>query len=96
MILHILTKAPYSSVAQQMQQAIGEADAVLLVEEGVTAALSPSWTAWKAYHSRIYILAEDLLARGLNGIAEANELPVIGMDEFVTLTEKYAQTVTWY
>jgi tRNA 2-thiouridine synthesizing protein B len=42
MILHILTKAPDSIVATQMQQAIGGQDAVLLIEEAVTAALDPS------------------------------------------------------
>ncbi|BBI62003.1 hypothetical protein HSBAA_33090 [Vreelandella sulfidaeris] len=33
MILHILTKAPKSTASIQMQQAVGEQDAVLLIEE---------------------------------------------------------------
>jgi tRNA 2-thiouridine synthesizing protein B len=43
MILHILTKAPDSSAAAQMQQAVGAQDSVLLIEEAVTAALAPAW-----------------------------------------------------
>ncbi|QGQ70565.1 DsrH/TusB family sulfur relay protein [Halomonas sp. PA16-9] len=95
MILHILTKAPDSIVATQMQQAIGGQDAVLLIEEAVTAALDPSWQAWQQCQSRIFLLSEDLI-RGFASIATDNELPTLEMDGFVALTEQYEKTVTWY
>ncbi len=96
MILHILTKAPDSSAATQMQQAIGEHDTVLLIEEAVTAALDTSWAAWQQCQSRIFLLSEDLTSRGLAGIAANNELPTLEMQGFVALTEQYEKTVTWY
>lgn len=96
MILHILSKAPSSSASTQMQQAIGEQDTVLLIEEAVTAALDPSWAAWQQCQSRIFLLSEDLISRGLARIAAENGLPTLGMDGFVVLTEQYEKTVTWY
>lgn len=96
MILHILTKAADSSASTQMQQAIGGQDAVLLIEEAVTAALDPSWGAWQQCQSRIFLLSEDLISRGLASIATENGLPTLGMDGFVVLTEQYEKTVTWY
>ena len=95
-ILHILTKAPRSSAPDQMQQAIGEQDSVLLIEEAVGAALEPDWTVWQQYPSRIFLLSEDLAARGLARIAAENDLPTVGMDGFVALTEQFEQSVTWY
>lgn len=96
MILHILTKAPGSSAAIQMQQAIADQDTVMLIEEAVTAALDPAWEAWQQCHSRIYLLSEDLVARGLANIATDNHLPTLEIDSFVSLTEQYAKSITWY
>src|SRR5690606_20996779 len=96
MILHILTRAPHSDAATQMQQAVGEGDAVVLIEDAVTAALNPEWLAWERYQSRIFILAEDAVSRGLVSIAKANVLPLIDIDELVTLTEQHTKSVTWY
>lgn len=96
MILHILNKAPDSSAATQMQQAIGGQDAVLLIEEAVTAAFDPTWATWQQSQSRIYLLSEDLVSRGLATIAAENGLPTLDMEGFVALTEQYEKTVTWY
>lgn len=96
MILHILTKAPDSRAAMQMQQAIGNQDSVLLIEEAVTAALDPTWAAWQKYQSRIFLLSEDVASRGLTGIAAKHQLPTVEVDGFVALTEQYVKTVTWY
>lgn len=96
MILHILTKAPRSDAAIEMQQAVGEGDAVVLIEDAVIAALNPEWLAWERYQSRIFILMEDVASRGLTSIAKANALPLIDIDELVTLTEKHTKSVTWY
>ncbi|PKG54288.1 MULTISPECIES: sulfurtransferase complex subunit TusB [Halomonadaceae] len=96
MILHILTKAPDSSAAAQMQQAVGAQDSVLLIEEAVTAVLAPAWEAWEQCPSRIFLLLEDLRSRGLASIAAEHQLPTLEMDGFVVLTEQYTKTVTWY
>lgn len=95
-MLHILTKAPDSDVARQMQQAIGDDDAILLTEEGVLAALNGQWDGWASYKSRIYLLAEDVAAWGLGESVNDRELATVDMQGFVGLTEQHAQTVTWY
>lgn len=96
MILHILTKAPGSSAAIQMQQAIADQDSVVLIEEAVNAALDPAWEAWQQCQSRIYLLSEDLVARGLASFAANNQLPTLEIDNFVSLTEQYEKSITWY
>jgi len=96
MMLHILTKGPHSTASFEMQQAIGEQDSVLLIEEAVTAALDPTWVAWQHYQSRIFMLSEDLTSRGLTSMAAMHQLPTIEMDDFVSLTEQHLKTVTWY
>lgn len=96
MILHILTKAPDSSASAQMLQVVGEKDAVVLIEEAVTAALNPEWLAWERYPSRIFLLTEDVASWGLTRVANANALPLLDVGEFVALTEQYTKSVTWY
>ncbi|CAM3584609.1 MULTISPECIES: sulfurtransferase complex subunit TusB [Halomonas] len=95
-MLHILTNTPDSSAFTQMQHAVGAQDTVLLVEEAVTAALNPTWSAWQHFHQRIYLLSEDLTSRGLANIAADNGLPTVDVDGFVVLTEQNEKTVTWY
>ncbi|MEA2117507.1 sulfurtransferase complex subunit TusB [Halovibrio sp. HP20-50] len=96
MMLHILTKAPESSASTEMQQAIGEQDSVLLIEEAVSAALDPAWVAWQQHQPRIFLLSEDLASRGLASIAADNGLPTLDMERFVALTEQHEKIVTWY
>ncbi len=96
MILHILTKAPHSHAADQMQQAVGKQDAVMLIEEAVNAAYEADWAAWQCYQSRIFLLYEDLAARGLASLAAHYHLPTLEMEGFVALTEQYEKSVTWY
>lgn len=69
---------------------------MLLIEEAVSAALEPDWTVWQQYPMRIFLLSEDLTARGLARIAAENGLPTVRMDDFVALTEQFEQSVTWY
>jgi tRNA 2-thiouridine synthesizing protein B len=96
MILHILTKGPDSSACQQMMRALGEQDSMILIEEGVCAALDPAWAIWQQFASRIFLLSEDLISRGLASIAAEHQLPTLSMEGFVALTEQYEKTVTWY
>lgn len=95
-MLHILTKPSNSSAFAQMQLAAGAQDTVLLVEEAVTAALDPTWSAWLHFYQRIYLLSEDLTSRGLAEIAADHGLPTVDVDGFVVLTEQNEKTVTWY
>lgn len=95
-MLHILNKAPHSDTAHQMLHAVSEEDVLLLIEEAVQAALYPNWDGWHSGVSSIFLLAEDLSARGLHQIAVTNGLPIVEMDEFIVLTEQNEQIVTWH
>ena len=95
-MLHILTKGPDSDVARQLQQAIADDDAIVLIEEGVLAALNGRWEGWKLYKSRIYLLAEDVAAWGLDELIDSEIFATVDMQGFVGLTEQHTQTLTWY
>jgi tRNA 2-thiouridine synthesizing protein B len=96
MILHILTTPPTSEVAQQVEQAIQAGDTLLLTEAGVTAALNPDLHCWTQNDYAVFLLEEDLVARGLSSIAASHGLSAVDMDGFVALTEQHLQSVTWY
>ncbi|MBZ5487843.1 sulfurtransferase complex subunit TusB [Halomonas aquamarina] len=95
-MLHILTKAPNSDAAQQMLQAVGDDDAIVLTEAGVQAALHREWAGFQLPSARIYLLAEDVTAWGLDEIVMDQALTIVDMDGFVALTEQHVQTLTWY
>ncbi|MCA1772648.1 MAG: sulfurtransferase complex subunit TusB [Halomonas sp.] len=96
MILHILTTPPTSEVAQQVEQAIQAGDTLLLTEAGVTAALNPDLHCWTQADYAVFLLEEDLVARGLASLAASHGLATVDIDGFVALTEQHPQSVTWY
>ncbi|PRY65587.1 tRNA 2-thiouridine synthesizing protein B [Vreelandella songnenensis] len=95
-MLHILTKAPDSDAAQQMLQAVGENDAIILTEAGVQAALHSEWGGFQLHSARIFLLAEDVTAWGLDDAVASQALTAVDIDGFIALTEQHVQTVTWY
>ncbi|MGM0542328.1 MAG: sulfurtransferase complex subunit TusB [Pseudomonadota bacterium] len=96
MTLHILTTAPSSDPARQVEQALNAGDTLLLIEAGVTAALDPQLNCWTQTAYTVLLLEEDLIARGLASIAQTHRLATVNMDGFVALTEQHEQSVTWY
>lgn len=95
-MLHILTKGSDSAAADQMLQVMEQDDVVVLIEEGVMAALNLEWEGWQRHFSHIFVLVDDAYTRGLKNIVTTNNLPMLQMDEFVALTEQHEQTITWY
>ncbi|MEC4767354.1 sulfurtransferase complex subunit TusB [Halomonas sp. CUBES01] len=96
MTLHILTTAPNSDPARQVEQALNAGDTLLLIEAAVTAALDPQLNCWTQPAYTVWLLEEDLVARGLGNIAKKHRLATVNMDGFVALTEQHEQSVTWY
>ncbi|SDN11290.1 sulfurtransferase complex subunit TusB [Vreelandella arcis] len=96
MILHILTTAPLSDAARQAEQAINPGDALLLIEEAVSAALQPDLDCWKQTDYPVFLLEEDLVARGFANAASHHRLATVDIEGFVQLTEQYEQSITWY
>ncbi|MFG6666590.1 DsrH/TusB family sulfur relay protein [Halomonas sp. HNIBRBA4712] len=95
-MLHILNQRFDAPCAARMLHVVGESDDVVLIEQAVQAGLAPGWSGFSRCGKRIHLLQEDLSALGLLDIARRHELSIIDMSEFLTLTERHEQSVTWY
>ncbi|MWJ28154.1 sulfurtransferase complex subunit TusB [Halomonas sediminis] len=96
MILHILNRAPASgAVVSQTLRAVSEEDCLLLIEDAVQAIMFPDWEGWQLMKGHIYVLEEDARARGLGDLISPN-VSCINVDEFVELTERATQCISWF
>lgn len=68
-------------------------DAILLTENAVYGVLQEI-SCWSESHIELYVLEEDLQARGLC-ISVAEEVATVDFPGFVGLTERHAKSVTW-
>lgn len=100
MILNILNKNSRSgSCFEDCLSQLGEGDALLLIEDGVLAALdiayNQQWLQRCPENVTLYVLRDDLLARGLE-TAVSPRFQAIGYDGFVELVERYKLSQSWY
>ncbi len=96
MLLHILNRSPATSeVYRQALAAMGPADRLLMIEDGVQGALESLADRFGDLQGRLYVLEEDLAARGLVPLCAASVIRV-DMEGFVTLTEEAQRTVSWF
>lgn len=95
MLLHILNRAPDTPACHQALSAMGPADRLLLIEDGVIGALPAQRAAFPGVEGRLYALHEDLESRGLLG-RHADDIQVVDVEGFVALTEACERTVSWY
>jgi len=99
MVLHTVNKSPLScqSLAQCLK-VMGPADSLLLMEDGVYGALSSveSATGLNALGkaARLYVLKEDVDARGLEGrlLSDARLVDYAG---FVDLVVSHSASMAW-
>lgn len=99
MLLHILNREPGHQVTQQVLNAMGPDDHLMLIEEAVTAVLATQWEGWKMASDKISVLHEDLVLRGLTsqeGLHETSNYRVIDINGLIELTVKYPKSVTWH
>jgi sulfur relay protein TusB/DsrH len=78
-----------------LERCLGRAtadSALLLLEDGVYAALTPRSMPVRA----LYVLAEDLAARGLSGADLAAGITAIDMKGFVALTVAHSPIAPWF
>jgi tRNA 2-thiouridine synthesizing protein B len=94
MILHKISASPFSSfsLAQCIARLHGT-DGVLLMQDGVYALLHPALCQVLAQHRQVYILQEDLQARGITQHHENFEL--ISYPELVELSLEFKQVMSW-
>ncbi|GAA3908915.1 hypothetical protein GCM10022228_19390 [Halomonas cibimaris] len=97
MILHVLNCPPSSGqAAAQALSAMAPGDVLLLIEDGVYAVLDAEWEGHRLGPEKLYALEDDVHARGLMSIANAQKVALVGMETFVALTAQTRQTISWY
>lgn len=100
MILNIVNKSP--SISQALEHCLSqlaEGDALLLIEDGVLAALDTpanrNWLNRRPDGLPVHALAEDLDARGLRDMLLPG-VQVVDYAGFVNLTVQYPLSQSWY
>lgn len=95
MILHTVNKSPAShNCLQECLAALGPKDAILLLEDGVYAAVSIEPETWRS-DIAIYALQPDLICRGVLDRIDSRVMAISDQD-FVRLATEYDQVVSWY
>ncbi|WP_299203395.1 sulfurtransferase complex subunit TusB [uncultured Amphritea sp.] len=97
MTLHLINKTPSeSSALRDSLSAVSNGDALLLIENGVYAAMP----AYAELFTRLpgsvqcYLLEDDAIARGLKDLNQ--DFRAIGYDGFVELSCRYGKVVSWF
>ena len=94
MTLHIVSKSPYSSSAlADCLNACGEADAIVLIEDGVYAAQGGHAQQEALAGRQVFCLASDAEARG---VAVSPPFNRIDEQRWVTLCTEHNPIVSWF
>lgn len=95
-MLHTLSHSPWQLDISAQLRLIVEGDDVLLLSDGVIAALEGSrfLDLLRSAPITLYALEEDIVARGLSGQISSSVVRVSYTD-FVRLTVKHTRQLTW-
>ncbi|OSM95901.1 MULTISPECIES: sulfurtransferase complex subunit TusB [Lonsdalea] len=95
-MLHTLSRSPYQIDLDAMLRSVGRDDAILLFQDGVTAALADAamFTLIMAVGVPVYVLQEDVEARGL-AAQISNKSTLIDYNYFVRLTALHPGQMAW-
>ncbi|WP_163393231.1 sulfurtransferase complex subunit TusB [Enterovibrio norvegicus] len=96
-MLHTLYTSPYSSSSLKLCLDYAQApSAILLAEDAVVAAIEQGewFLPLLSSNHRIYVLQEDVQARGLEGKI-ASEFEIVDIKGFVCLTEQHVTQMKW-
>lgn len=95
-MLHTLSRSPVQCDLPALLRLTAEGDALLLLQDGVVAALAGSASLDLLLNAPIalYALQDDVDARGLPGHI-SHKIEVIGYTHFVKLTEKHPNQMAW-
>jgi len=97
-MLHTVNKSPYSSNSLEICMAyIQSGDTVLLIEDGVYAAMKggASEALVSGSSAKVYALGPDLKARGITGEKLVDGIEVVGYDGFVNLATESDKVQSW-
>ncbi|MFP1962758.1 sulfurtransferase complex subunit TusB [Lonsdalea quercina] len=95
-MLHTLSRSPYQIDIDAMLRNVGSEDAILLFQDGVTAALVGAAMLMPilAVGVPVYALKEDVAARGMAAQISSN-VALISYNEFVKLTAQHSGQMAW-
>ncbi|WP_368544974.1 sulfurtransferase complex subunit TusB [Enterobacter soli] len=95
-MLHTLSHSPWQCDIEALLRMLREGDDLLLIQDGVLAAIEGSRFVEILTNAPISVsaLKEDLDARGLIGQISA-KIDVVGYNDFVNLTVSHASQMNW-
>lgn len=95
-MLYTLSHSPTQCDLPALLRLTAEGDALLLLQDGVLAGLAGSshLDLLLAAPISLYVLQDDLDARGLSGHI-SHHITVVGYTHFVELTEKHCSQMAW-
>ncbi len=95
MILHLIATSPFSHPAMtRCLECLGTNDSILLMEDGVLLLAQPKLLPDLGAHQHLYVIEQDVLARGLNSHQYPAVEPV-NYEQFVELVTQHQKTLTW-
>lgn len=97
MILHTVNTSPTSPAFVECMAIVAATDAVLLMGDGVYAALAGTvpCNQLQECEAAVYVLRADAAGAGVSGQL-ADSINVIDMDGFVALSEDFPRQQAWY
>lgn len=97
MILHTLHSLPTGERFDGCLKTLAAEDALLLLGDGVYAALADTAACQtlEQSNSELYALSEHVLAAGISGRLSPG-VTLIGYAQFVALTERFPRQLAWY
>ncbi|MDX7992708.1 sulfurtransferase complex subunit TusB [Xenorhabdus sp. Reich] len=95
-MLYTVSRSPYHDDFNAILGLVSDADDVLLIQNGVLLGINDNHYLKALIRSGagIYVLKEDLDARGLSE-QTSNSVQVIDYNDFVGLTVKHQQNFAW-
>jgi len=95
-MLHTLINSPFRCDFTALLRLLAAGDDVLLIQDGVLAALQGSQPLASLLNAPIslYVLQEDVSARGLSAQISSS-VTTVSYTDFVALTVKNPQQMTW-
>ncbi|HGU7026694.1 TPA: sulfurtransferase complex subunit TusB [Escherichia coli] len=95
-MLHTLHRSPWLTDFAALLRLLSEGDELLLLQDGVTAAVDGNryLESLRNVPIKVYALNEDLIARGLTGQI-SNDIILIDYTDFVRLTVKHPSQMAW-
>lgn len=97
-MLHTVNKSPYSSNSlQTCMSYLQSGDVVLLIEDGVYAAMKggTSEALVSGSSAKVYALGPDIKARGIASEKLIDGIEVVGYDGFVSLAADSDKVQSW-